>query len=194
MKQDKLPKQGDIFKLDVDKPCQIVTNALHSQTGENMVVYQELYGDFLTYVEPLALFLSKKNNASKDELCADNNHNETDNNLTVQSNSSIKSSDNKSNENNSNESNTDNTIENVDNIKSVQEGVNTLLMDFLEAPSYNKKLEIITSNRKHMSNRLINDMAVSLDCTVEDGPLENRIKELIYCLQAMARFEDRRLR
>lgn len=41
---------------------------------------------------------------------------------------------------------------------------------------------------------MINDMAASLDCTIEDGPLEQRLQELIYCLKQMSRFEDRRLR
>ena len=74
------------------------------------------------------------------------------------------------------------------------ESVNTVLLQFLDAESYYKKLEVITSNRKHMSDRLINDMAVSLDCAVEEGPLDQRIQGLIYCLQAMCRFEDKRLR
>ena len=73
-------------------------------------------------------------------------------------------------------------------------GVNSLLLQFLDADSFYRKLEVITSNRKHMNDRMINDMAVSLDCTVEDGPLEERIQELIFCLQALCRFEDKRLR
>jgi hypothetical protein len=72
--------------------------------------------------------------------------------------------------------------------------VNAILMKFLDAESYSKKLEIISSNMKHMNDRLINDMAVSLDCAVDEGPLDQRIHGLLYCLQAMCRFEDRRLR
>jgi ABC-type uncharacterized transport system ATPase subunit len=72
--------------------------------------------------------------------------------------------------------------------------VNQLLMKFLDATSFNKKLEVISSNRKYIDDRLINDMAVALDCTVEDGPLDIRINGLITCLQAMCRFENKRLR
>jgi len=72
--------------------------------------------------------------------------------------------------------------------------VNALLLKFLDAPTYSKKLEVISSNTKHLNDRLINDMAVAIDCMVEDGPLDQRIHELIYCLQAMCRFEDRRQR
>jgi hypothetical protein len=37
-------------------------------------------------------------------------------------------------------------------------------------------------------------MAVALDCAIDEGPLDQRIQGLIYCLQAMCRFEDKRLR
>lgn len=80
-------------------------------------------------------------------------------------------------------------------VQAASEGdVNSILMDFLDADSYSKKLNIISANMKHLNDRLINDMAVSLDCAVEEGPLERRIQELIYCLKAMSRFEDKRLR
>lgn len=75
-----------------------------------------------------------------------------------------------------------------------EEAVSDLLIRFLDAKTYNKKLEILTSNTKNMNDRLINDMAVALDCTVDEGPLDQRIQGLIHCLQAMRRFEDRRLR
>lgn len=70
--------------------------------------------------------------------------------------------------------------------------VNEVLLRFLDADSYTGKLEIITTNTKAMDNRLINDMAASLDCTVEDGPIDYRLQELIYCLKQLSRFEVRR--
>ncbi|NLJ97431.1 MAG: DUF1653 domain-containing protein, partial [Clostridiales bacterium] len=52
---------------------------------------------------------------------------------------------------------------------------------------------VITTNLDEIDDRLINNMAVSLDCTVEDGPLDQRLQELIYCLNQKSRFEDKRL-
>lgn len=75
-----------------------------------------------------------------------------------------------------------------------EEGVSSILLDFLEAKSYSGKLEILTSGIKRLDDRLVSDMAASLDCIVEEGPLEKRIQELINCLKALSRFENRRLR
>ncbi len=38
---------------------QIIGIALHSETGEQMVVYQAMYGDFGMFVRPMDMFLSQ---------------------------------------------------------------------------------------------------------------------------------------
>jgi hypothetical protein len=76
-----------------------------------------------------------------------------------------------------------------------QEGnVNSILMEFLDADSNARKLEIIQLNIKKIDNRIVNDMAVALDCTIDEGPLEERIQGLTTCLLAKGRFEDKRAR
>ena len=168
-----------------------------------MVVYQALYGDFKTYVRPLSMFLSevdkdKYPNAGQTnrfELQSGEAGPQKDKPIT-----SINTIDKKETKT----TNEPDSIESMANQRvlspeaaseSTTEGsVNTLLLKFLEAASYSKKLEVISSNLKHLDDRLINDMAVSLDCAVEEGPIEKRVQELIFCLKAMCRFEDRRLR
>ncbi len=73
-------------------------------------------------------------------------------------------------------------------------GVNPVLLEFLEAGTYEEKLAILLHKKKHISDKILSDMAASIDCTLDKGNLEERISDFAYCLQTHARFESNRLR
>lgn len=179
----KLPRPGDIFYLEKDKPYQVITIGIHKETCENMVIYQALFGDFKTFVLPLSKFMNEMQDNIKG---TDTDRKETEKDAVIRNagNDAGKSG----------EDNVSVNDKNKFNISDDDNKVNDILLSFLDAKSYSKKLEIITTNIKAIDDRLINNMAASLDCTVNDGPLEQRLQELIYCLKQMSRFEDRRLR
>ncbi len=230
----RIPKQGEIYHHFKDRLYQIITVATHTETGEKLVVYQALYGDYKSYVRPLEMFLSevdreKYPNAMQkyrfelrrtqegEFVTAEYNEEKNDSNNVV-NNITLNAKDNEESAiGNTKEETNGNTFQLKDKLgkQSMKEnvtkqvlqtpnnnlnneiediGVNSILLKFLDAQSYTKKLDILTSNIKHLDDRLINDMAVALDCAVDEGPLEIRIQGLINCLQAMRRFEDRRLR
>lgn len=191
------PKPGEIYKHFKDKLYQIITVASHTETNEKMVVYQALYGDFKTYVRPLTMFMSKVDKEKYPmvneeyrftKIIINNGENSTEKDTeanlieTVNSDELI---------------NLDVAERLKESIKSkevVENQVNPILLEFLDARTYQDKLSIVMGNKNNITDRLINAMAASLDCTVEEGDIEDRLSGFIFCLQTFSRFENNRLR
>ncbi len=199
MEKERVPQPGQIYHHFKNKLYQIITLGYDAETGEAMVVYQALYGEFKTYIRKLESFLSEVDHVKYPEVTQKYRFELRNLKEDIPSEAIRKASDSQQESTQpelSCQKETGSQTPEVAAPLATTEvnGVNSVLLKFLDADSFYKKLEVITSNRKHMNDRMINDMAVSLDCTVEEGPLEDRIQGLIFCLQALCRFEDKRLR
>lgn len=170
MEQNRTIHAGDIFRHFKDKLYQIVTIAYHSETGERYVVYQALYGDFKCYVRPYDMFMSEVDHDKYPDVTEQYRFTKVD---VIQDDSD--------------------TEESITDVVS-DEGINPYLLKFLELDTSAEKAEFISKNRRFIDERLISDIAVSLDITADEGELSERIDAVIGCLNTMSKYECGRLR
>ena len=174
---------GQFYKHFKNKLYQILTVAEHSETGEKMVVYQALYGDFRTYVRPYEMFVSEVDREKypdveqkyRFELINSENFGNTE----------------------AKPEKTETAAEAVEpNVTENPElaGVNPDLLAFLDLDTLSEKLEMLRDLRKRIDDRLLDSIAASLDIVVEDGPLLQRYQEVLNCLETMEHFECSRFR
>ncbi len=190
------PKPQEIYRHFKGNVYQIITTARHSETNIKMVVYQQLYAPFDVYVRPLDMFMSRIDTKKypnekqvyrferidvRGEEQQDKQPETTTDTLNRILNRGKKDNENKI---------TDVTSKEDNESFELDPG----LVEFLDADSYEKKLEILGTLHNRITDDMIDTMAVSLDTEVKDGDIEMRYAEIRNCLITMERFECNRLR
>ncbi len=182
----------------------MLTLAKHSETGEVLVIYQALYGDYSVYARPLDMFTSEVDHekypdvTQKDrcelveglDLSVDIKHTSTEQptsdtaEKTVQESPVLTAA-------------SENPVSEVSkssarriNIKSADE----LLEEFLDAKTCRDRINILTAMHCMLTDYIVDTIAASLDTEIADGDIEERYYKLRNYLATKEKYECNRLR
>lgn len=72
--------------------------------------------------------------------------------------------------------------------------IDPMVLEFLEADTFEERLNILHGLHARITDDMINTMALSVDLEIKDGDLEDRYEELKNCLLTLERYECNRLR
>lgn len=210
-------RPGQIYRHFKGNIYQIITVAVHSETGEELVIYQKLYEDFRVHARPLVMFLSEVDHKkyprvrqryrfellyepefqAKHGFVSEKETESMDRKNIVQTNNSGVSTRNPSavseKEQKTAEYNEIREAE-ADTDENEQQGANPYLLQFLDADTFEEKKNVLVSIKNRMTDRLIDDIAAALDVTVDEGELETRYNSLMNCVETRRKFECNRFR
>ena len=195
---ERRPLPGEKYRHFKNKLYQVITIAKHSETGEELVIYQALYGSFGVYARPLSMFLEKvdakkyPDAAGKDrfmripmaEAAAVPQPVPAPSENPVEPRPAAMPS----------ESTVESPAVAASSENSVEPQPDPGLLAFLDADSYEEKLEVFASLEGKVDLHMLNAIAASLDLELSEGSLEEQYDTLKSCLMTLERYECNRLR
>lgn len=173
-----IPKPHQIYKHFKGNLYQIMAIAKDSETLEDVVVYQAMYGDFQIYVRPLSMFISKVDKEKYPNATQEYR-------FELQGAPAVEAL-----EGSAKEPAVAKEPERVSEEETLD--LDPLLVEFLDADTPAQKLNILNALSPRLTDQMITIMAVSCDVEIGEGSLEKRFDELKTCLQTLEKYEIRR--
>ena len=155
------PEKGQLYRHFKGELYRVIAVAKHSETGEELVIYEAQYGDHQVYARPLLMFMEMVDRTKYPEAQQQYRFE-----LVHEENSP----------------------------EDEEVNLDPMVMEFLEADSFEDRLNILHGLHARITDDMINTMALSVDLEIKDGELEDRYEELKNCLLTLERYECNRLR
>lgn len=185
-----IPRPQEIYKHFKGNLYQITAVAEHTETGELLVIYQALYGGFRTYATPLKMFVSRVDREKYPDVTqefrfelqgpgAERQQAESEPALGEAMSGNTAGS------------------KHGGRVSEPAEGelaLDPMVLEFLDANSYEQRLNILTGLHHRITNDMITIMAIACDVEIDDGDVEKRYEALKTCLVTLERYECNRLR
>lgn len=217
------PKAGEFYLHFKKKLYQVLTIATHSETREQLVIYQALYGNYGVYARPYDMFISEVDHVKYPEVKAKYRFTflspkdlaeltgdalqERSEGRTEENTEEKPEEKPEVNTEETSEENTEVNTEVKPEVRSEETeegsdpsdepfGVDPLLLEFLDEENFGKKYKILEEMEEEgsINDTLIDNMAASIDVVIPDGPVDDRFSHLKYAVSKRMQFETERFR
>jgi hypothetical protein len=205
-----VPRPQEIYRHFKGNLYQIVTIAEHSETGEKLVIYQAMYGDFKTYARELSMFTSRVDRVKypqvtqefRFELMGPNAERQRRECGAAPAPMVFQSAPAPATAPvapatahvNAPASAPVAPAPSASAPTPEQPDLDPLIVEFLDADTYEERLNILAAVHHRVTQDMITTMAVACDVEVGEGEVEERYSQLKKCLITMEKFECNRMR
>lgn len=215
------PRPQEIYRHFKGRLYQVLTLARHSETGEMLVVYQALYGDYAVFARPLSMFCSEvdavkypgamqkerfqlwKGSEEAHALFAgespvtgnrETRAKQPEEDRQTRGKQPEEDRQTRAKQSDGMFSQKEKPAE--PSVQAAEEEVqlDPRLLRFLDANRMEEKMEILDSMQGDVTDEMIDIMAISLDTEIVSGEASERIAALREIIQMRLRFESSRLR
>ena len=181
MENRPIPRAGEFYMHFKGKLYQIITVALHTETEEELVIYQALYGTYKTYARPLEMFLSEvdhkkypkaeqKYRFRKVELC-ENAGDHVGVKIAAEQKADAEPA--------------------YEEEEEAQENNIEPLLKFLDASDLNERLNILVQYKDQITETMLESMGMAMDCVLTGKTFEEQYYELDKVIRTKLQYEKK---
>ena len=204
-----IPQANQIYRHFKGNLYRVIAVAMHTETEEELVIYQALYGDFKVYARPLSMFMSEVDKEKYPDVTqkmrfepveqmveavmvsASPQVKMPEERLEEQSNAAIVET--------ANEQAESDVTEEVSGVQPNDEteeenlGLDPLLEEYLDTDSYREKLNILHGLQHRITEHMLNTMAIVIDFELPEGDIQTKYDALNDCLLTKEKYECNRI-
>lgn len=159
---------GEFYRHFKGNYYQIITLAHHSETDENLVVYQALYGEYKVCARPYDMFVSKVDKEKYPEVIQEYRFEKVEPPFLE-----------------------GNKVE-IEDDKEKMNSETDKLMEFLDTKSMKRKIELLDIMKNDLNDNAVNVICISLDIPEVDGTLLEKYESIRRVLETKERYERSR--
>lgn len=207
------PKPFQVYKHFKGNYYQIVEIAIHSETGERLVIYRPLFEGTDVYARPLEMFLSEVDHEKYPDVkqkyrfaLVTGQHKKSGHEYEPEESpeeepETDREDDPEKGPETDLEADSEEGPEGSRDMPAGEQEINRknvpdrdVLDSFLDAQTSEEKLDILTGSWKTITEDNIDNIAVVLDMELTGKTLEEKYKEILNCLKLRTKYESSRLR
>ena len=194
-KYDMIPQANQIYKHFKGNLYKIITVATHTETEEELVIYQALYGDFKIYARPLSMFMEEVDRVKypnvtqkmRFELLEQLVQAPMVSNITEAKTDVVDAAETA-------------VVENVETVETTDLGeveeeitLDPLLEAYLDTDSYRERINILHGLQHRITEHMLNTMAIVIDFELPEGDIQTKYNALHDCLLTKEKYECNRM-
>ena len=191
MENRQMPRAGEFYMHFKGKLYQIITVATHTETEEELVIYQALYGTYKTYARPLSMFLSEVDHEKYPEVEQKYRFRKVELCENAGDQSCIRISAGSEEEKQEIKQSSEQKMQEYKEEEEAQETNIEPLLKFLDETDLSERLNILVKYKDEITETMLESMGMAIDCVLTGKTLEEKYYELDKIIRTKLQYEKK---
>lgn len=173
------PAVGETYRHFKNKNYKIIAIAHHSETGEELVIYQALYGAGMVCARPLDMFVSEVDHEKYPEVTQKYRFEKLEDAEIAKTDKCEE------------DKKPSGLEESGDTSKQPEQmTVEEKMMAFFDTEDLETRYKLLLSMREELTDTILDNLAVAIDVVIPDGDITKRYDDLRRAIQTKQRYEQ----